>query len=70
MTLPTSLAVRRFAPGGSPTGPPVLLLHGFASDGHTDWVSTGWPAALTASGRPVLVPDLPGHGSSPAPADA
>ncbi|NBH12002.1 alpha/beta fold hydrolase, partial [Amycolatopsis sp. SID8362] len=47
----------------------MLLLHGFASDGHTDWVSTGWPAALVASGRPVLVPDLPGHGSSPAPAD-
>ncbi|GAB3144914.1 alpha/beta hydrolase [Amycolatopsis stemonae] len=70
MTLPTSLAVRRFAPGGPPAGPPVLLLHGFASDGPTDWVSTGWPAALTASGRPVLVPDLPGHGSSPAPAEA
>ncbi|MEU8637233.1 alpha/beta fold hydrolase [Amycolatopsis sp. NPDC048633] len=48
----------------------MLLLHGFASDGPTDWVSTGWPAALTESGRPVLVPDLPGHGSSPAPADA
>ncbi|WP_372664886.1 alpha/beta fold hydrolase [Amycolatopsis kentuckyensis] len=70
MTLPTSLAVRRFAPVGPPAGPPVLLLHGFASDGPTDWVSTGWPAALTASGRSVLVPDLPGHGSSPAPADA
>ncbi len=65
----TSLAVRRFAPAGPPAGPPVLLLHGFASDGHTDWVSTGWPSALIASGRPVLVPDLPGHGSSPAPAD-
>ncbi|WP_350310759.1 alpha/beta fold hydrolase [Amycolatopsis sp. RTGN1] len=70
MTLSPSLAVRRFAPDGPPAGPPVLLLHGFASDGATDWVSTGWPAALTASGRPVLVPDLPGHGSSPAPVDA
>jgi pimeloyl-ACP methyl ester carboxylesterase len=66
LTLPTSLAVRRFSPGGPPAGPPVLLLHGFASDGATDWVSTGWPAALTAAGREVLVPDLPGHGSSPA----
>ncbi len=65
MTLP-SLAVRRFAPDGPPAGPPVLLLHGFASDGPTDWVSTGWPAALTAVGRPAVVPDLPGHGSSPA----
>ncbi|GHG03670.1 alpha/beta fold hydrolase [Amycolatopsis bullii] len=68
MTL-TSLAVRRFAPDGPPAGPPVLLLHGFASDGPTDWISTGWPSALTAAGRPVLVPDLPGHGSSPALAD-
>ncbi|MEV6443105.1 alpha/beta fold hydrolase [Amycolatopsis sp. NPDC051716] len=68
MTL-TSLAVRRFTPDGPAAGPPVLLLHGFASDGHTDWVSTGWPSALTAAGRPVLVPDLPGHGSSPALAD-
>ncbi|WP_442875534.1 alpha/beta fold hydrolase [Amycolatopsis sp. NBC_00348] len=70
MTVPTSLAVRRFAPDGAPAGPPVLLLHGFASDGPTDWIGTGWPAALTAAGRPVVVPDLPGHGSSPALADA
>ncbi|MFI5585318.1 alpha/beta fold hydrolase [Amycolatopsis sp. NPDC051758] len=66
MTPPTSLAVRRFSPTGRPAGPPVLLLHGFASDGATDWVSTGWPVALTSAGREVLVPDLPGHGSSPA----
>ncbi|WP_410657055.1 alpha/beta fold hydrolase [Amycolatopsis sp. lyj-112] len=44
----------------------MLLVHGFASDGHTDWITTGWPSALTAAGRAVLVPDLPGHGSSPA----
>ncbi|KZB88619.1 alpha/beta fold hydrolase [Amycolatopsis regifaucium] len=44
----------------------MLLVHGFASDGHTDWITTGWPAALTAAGREVLVPDLPAHGSSPA----
>ncbi|QXV62934.1 alpha/beta fold hydrolase [Amycolatopsis sp. TNS106] len=45
----------------------MLLVHGFASDGHTDWITTGWPAALTAAGREVLIPDLPAHGSSPAP---
>nr|WP_236725407.1 alpha/beta fold hydrolase [Amycolatopsis orientalis] len=61
----TSLTVRRFSPE-TVSGPPVLLVHGFASDGHTDWITTGWPAALTAAGREVLVPDLPGHGSSPA----
>jgi pimeloyl-ACP methyl ester carboxylesterase len=70
LSIQTSLAVRRFAPAGAPAGAPVLLLHGFASDGPTDWISTGWPAALTAAGRAVVVPDLPGHGSSPAPADA
>ncbi len=67
MSATTSLAVRRFVPQ-TVSGPPVLLVHGFASDGHTDWITTGWPAALTAAGREVLVPDLPGHGSSPAPA--
>ncbi|MEV6912021.1 alpha/beta fold hydrolase [Amycolatopsis sp. NPDC051071] len=61
------MAVRRFAPE-TVSGPPVLLVHGFASDGHTDWITTGWPSRLTAAGREVLVPDLPGHGSSPAPA--
>ncbi|AXB43434.1 alpha/beta fold hydrolase [Amycolatopsis albispora] len=60
--------MRRFTPD-APTGPPVLLLHGFASDGHTDWITTGWPAVLVAAGREVLVPDLPGHGSSPAPTE-
>ncbi|MFD5250495.1 alpha/beta fold hydrolase [Amycolatopsis sp. NPDC058340] len=45
----------------------MLLVHGFASDGHTDWITTGWPSALTAAGREVLIPDLPAHGSSPAP---
>ncbi|QWF85377.1 alpha/beta fold hydrolase [Amycolatopsis sp. CA-230715] len=70
MSATTSLAVRRYRADGAPSGPPVLLVHGFASDGHTDWITTGWPSALTASGRDVLMPDLPGHGSSPAPADA
>ncbi|MER6670896.1 alpha/beta fold hydrolase, partial [Amycolatopsis japonica] len=59
--------MRRFAPE-TVSGPPVLLVHGFASDGHTDWITTGWPAALTAAGREVVIPDLPAHGSSPAPA--
>ncbi|KFZ81075.1 hypothetical protein ED92_12315 [Amycolatopsis sp. MJM2582] len=67
MSATTSLAVRRFAPE-TVSGPPVLLVHGFASDGHTDWITTGWPAALTAAGREVVIPDLPAHGSSPAPA--
>ncbi|NRQ36373.1 alpha/beta fold hydrolase [Nonomuraea sp. NN258] len=62
------LAVRTFTPQGDGDGPPVLLLHGFASDGRQDWVETGIAEELAAAGRTVIVPDLPGHGDSPPPA--
>lgn len=63
------LAVRMFIPQEPETAPPVLLVHGFASDGRADWEETGLVAALTGEGRTVIVPDLPGHGDSPAPGD-
>ncbi|WP_345608542.1 alpha/beta fold hydrolase [Streptomyces sanyensis] len=66
----TGLAVRTFAPGPAPAGLPVLLVHGFGSTGHRDWVETGIAQALARAGRPVLVPDLRGHGDSPAPSSA
>jgi pimeloyl-ACP methyl ester carboxylesterase len=44
--------------------PAVVLVHRWASDGLSDWQSTGWVQALTARGLEVLVPDLPGHGDS------
>ncbi|MFF8593933.1 alpha/beta fold hydrolase [Streptomyces sp. NPDC015220] len=71
----TALAVRTFtpgtpAPGGAAGAPPVLLVHGFGSDGDSDWVGTGIVRALTEAGRVVVVPDLPGHGDSPAPSAA
>lgn len=44
--------------------PPVLLIHGFASNAMTNWVATGWVAALTASGRRVIAIDNRGHGNS------
>ncbi|MEE1824034.1 alpha/beta fold hydrolase [Streptomyces sp. BE20] len=50
--------------------PPVVLLHGFVSDGVTDWIAPGTAAALAATGRTVVVPDLPGHGASADPVDA
>ncbi|MFJ6621462.1 alpha/beta fold hydrolase [Kitasatospora sp. NPDC091335] len=70
----TGLAVRIVTPSdvGRPAvdgAPAVLLLHGFASDGESDWIAPGTAAELAAAGRTVLVPDLPGHGASPAPAD-
>lgn len=50
--------------GGFAGGPAILLLHGWGSDGVTDFELTGWVAALGHAGYDVLVPDLPGHGGS------
>lgn len=50
--------------GGGTQGPPVVLLHDWASDGVRDWQDTGWVGALERSGIPAFVPDLPGHGES------
>ncbi|WP_165495156.1 alpha/beta fold hydrolase [Actinomadura roseirufa] len=66
-TLKPATAAAAEAAAGAP---PVLLVHGFGSDGATDWIATGIAAALAESGRTVVVPDLRGHGSSPAPATA
>ncbi|WP_149551529.1 alpha/beta fold hydrolase [Streptomyces marokkonensis] len=66
----TGLTVRTFAPARTSGRPPVLLVHGFGSDGHRDWVETGIAGALTEAGREVIVPDLRGHGDSPAPSTA
>ncbi|TYK43390.1 alpha/beta fold hydrolase [Actinomadura decatromicini] len=64
------LAVRTLTPTRPADAPPVLLVHGFGSDGKADWVDTGIAEALASAGRTVVVPDLPGHGESPAPATA
>lgn len=48
--------------GGS--GPPVVLLHTWASDATADWDRTGVAAALTRAGLSALAPDLPGHAES------
>jgi pimeloyl-ACP methyl ester carboxylesterase len=50
--------------------PPVLLVHGFASDAEVTWVRTGWVRALTDAGRSVLTLDLRGHGESDKPVEA
>lgn len=50
-------------------GPVVVLLHGFASDHHGNWVAPGVVAALVASGRRVVAPDARGHGQSATPHD-
>ncbi|MCP2371207.1 pimeloyl-ACP methyl ester carboxylesterase [Agromyces terreus] len=52
---------------GAPGSPPVLLVHGFASDAATTWERTGWVRALTDAGRTVITLDLRGHGASDKP---
>jgi pimeloyl-ACP methyl ester carboxylesterase len=45
-------------------GPPVLLIHGFASNARTNWVDTGWVDMLVKAGRRVIAIDNRGHGHS------
>lgn len=61
----TELAAYHFPPTGPGVNPvPVLLVHGFGSNAHWNWVRTGWVRDLTAAGREVLAVDLRGHGRS------
>lgn len=45
-------------------GPPIVLIHGFASSMSVNWVSTGWVKTLTEAGYRVLAFDNRGHGGS------
>ena len=45
-------------------GPPILLIHGFASNAQVNWVDTGWVKTLTDAGRQVIALDNRGHGQS------
>ena len=50
-------------------GPPVLLVHGFASSAEHNWRHPGWLDLLADCGRETIAIDLPGHGTAPKPAD-
>ncbi|QAY74660.1 alpha/beta fold hydrolase [Agromyces protaetiae] len=50
--------------------PPVLLVHGFASNAAYTWLATGWVRALEQAGRAVVTVDLRGHGDSDRPTEA
>ena len=43
---------------------PVLLVHGFASNGRINWINPGWVRFLNELGRRVVVIDNRGHGES------
>jgi pimeloyl-ACP methyl ester carboxylesterase len=45
-------------------GEPIVLVHGFASTAHVNWVSPGWVTTLTKAGRRVIALDNRGHGAS------
>jgi pimeloyl-ACP methyl ester carboxylesterase len=50
-------------------GPPIVLVHGFASSRVTNWRSTSWYTTLKNAGRQVIALDLRGHGESDKPHD-
>jgi len=53
---------------GSADGPPVLVVHGFASNGAQNWRRSGWDIPLADAGLRGIVVDLRGHGESGRPA--
>lgn len=54
---------------GNPDGVPVLLIHGFASTAHVNWVFPGWVKTLDEAGYRVIALDNRGHGQSDKPHD-
>ena len=48
----------------------MVLIHGFFSDAATNWIKYGHAAAIAATGRRVIMPDLRAHGDSAKPHDA
>jgi pimeloyl-ACP methyl ester carboxylesterase len=54
---------------GSPNGRPTLVLHGFLASAQLNWIDPGLAAAMAATGRRIILPDLRGHGQSEAPTD-
>ena len=59
----------RFFDEGDPSGPPVLLIHGFASNASVNWVYPGWLKTLGEAGYRVIAIDNRGHGGSDKPHD-
>ncbi len=51
------------------SGNPVVLLHGFTTSARRTWQEPGWIDLLTEAGRPVIAPDLLGHGEADKPHD-
>lgn len=59
------IAFSDWSPAGSAgdgRGDPVLMIHGFASSQHVNWVAPGWVKALTEAGYRAIAFDHRGHG--------
>ena len=54
---------------GPDAGPPVVLVHGFASDYQLNWLGTRWQETLTNAGYRVVGLECRGHGASDKPHD-
>ena len=54
---------------GPESGPPVVVVHGFASDYQLNWVGTRWQETLVGAGYRVIGLDCRGHGHSDKPHD-
>ncbi len=51
-------------------GPPIVLVHGFASNRAINWRAPNWYTTLVQAGRRVIGLDVRGHGESDKPHDA
>jgi pimeloyl-ACP methyl ester carboxylesterase len=51
------------------SGPPVVLVHGFATSAARTWGDNGWIDLLRDAGREVVAIDLLGHGTADKPHD-
>ena len=58
------------SPDGEAKQPPVLLIHGFASNHRVNWINTSWVRFLRGHGHRVIALDNRGHGASAKPHEA
>jgi pimeloyl-ACP methyl ester carboxylesterase len=54
---------------GDKDADPVVLVHGFASNAHVNWVYPGWVKVLSDAGYRTIALDHRGHGASAKPHD-
>ncbi|WP_285611700.1 alpha/beta fold hydrolase [Actinokineospora globicatena] len=66
MTSVVALPTTRTGVDVEVSGPPVVLVHGFATSGDVDWPVGRWAEAFAAAGRETVVVHLPGHAGGPA----